>query len=104
MLGGSKGKIEEISSNDPISIDLSGGAQLVGYGEASDLAIEVSSGSQLDFTNFTSQNVSIELSSGSQATINLDGTLDADLSGGSQLYYIGDPTLGDIETSSGSSI
>ena len=104
LSGGSKGKIEEISSADPISIDLSGGAQLVGFGEAGDLSIDMSSGSHLDFTNFTSQNVSIELSGGSQATISLDGTLDADLSGGSELYYIGDPTLGDIETSSGSSI
>ena len=104
LSGGSKGKIEEISSTDPISIILSGGAQLVGFGEAGDLSIDMSSGSQLDFTNFTSQNVNIELSGGSQATINLDGTLDADLSGGSQLYYIGDPILGDIESSGGSSI
>jgi len=104
LSGGSKGKIEEISSTDPISIDLSGGAQLTGFGEAGDLSIDISSGSQLDFTNFTGQDVNIEMSGGSQATINLDGTLDADLSGGSQLYYIGDPTLGDIETSGGSSI
>ncbi|MCW4053650.1 MAG: DUF2807 domain-containing protein [Candidatus Bathyarchaeota archaeon] len=104
LSSGSKGKIEEISSTDPISIILSGGAQLVGFGEAGDLSIDMSSGSHLDFANFTSQNVNIELSGGSQATINLDGILDADLSGGSQLYYLGDPTLGDIESSGGSSI
>ena len=104
LSGGSQGKIEEISSTDSVSFDLSGGSQLTGHVEAGDLAIDASSGSQLDFTDFTVQDANIELSGGSQATINLDGTLDADLSGGSQLYYIGDPTLGDIETSGGSTI
>jgi len=104
LSGGARGIIEEISSADSVSFNLSGGSQLVGHGEAGNLEIDLSSGSRLDFTDFKSQNVNIELSGGSQATINMDGTLDADLSGGSQLYYIGDPTLGDIETSGGSSI
>ena len=104
LSGGTQGIINEISSTDSVSVSLSGGSQLVGYGEAGDLIIDGSSGSQLDFTDFASQNVNIELSGGSQATINMDGTLDADLSGGSQLHYIGDPTLGDIETSGGSTI
>jgi hypothetical protein len=30
--------------------------------------------------------------------------MDADLSGASHLYYIGEPTLGDIDISGGSSI
>lgn len=104
LSGGAQGKIEEITSSDSISIDLSGGSQLIGNGEAVDLTFDGSSGSQLDFTDFIVQDASVELSGGSQATINLDGTLDADLSGGSQLYYFGDPTLGDIEVSGGSSV
>ncbi len=104
LSGGAEGIIEEISSTDSVSFDLSGGSQLVGHGEAGNLEIDISSGSQLDFTDFTGQDVNIEVSGGSQATINLDGTLNADLSGGSQLYYIGDPTLGNIETSGGSTI
>jgi hypothetical protein len=48
--------------------------------------------------------VSIKLSGGRKTTINLDEVLEADLSGGSQLNYIGDPTLGKIEASSGSTI
>ena len=104
LSGGVQGRIEEITSSDSISIDLSGGSQLVGNGEAVDLTVDGSSGSQLDFTDFIVQDASIELSGGSQATINLDGTLDADLSGGSQLHYYGDPTFGDIEKSGGSII
>jgi len=49
-------------------------------------------------------NADVSLSGGSRATINLDGRLDADLSGGSNLLYIGDPTMGDINTSGGSTV
>ena len=73
-------------------------------GEANDLTIDASSGSVLELSNFTVHDVSVELSGGSISTVNLDGRLDADLSGGSQLWYIGDPTLGNIETSSGSRV
>ena len=104
LSGGAQGRIEEITSSDSISIELSGGSQLIGNGEAVDLTLDGSSGSQLDFADFIVQDASVELSGGSQATINLDGTLDADLSGGSQLHYYGDPTLGDIEISGGSII
>lgn len=125
LSGGAQGKLEEFSSTNPFSVelsegsslrgeietsadvefDLSGGSQLLGLvGEANDLTIDASSGSQLDLSGFTVHNVNVELNGGSRATINLDGRLDANLSGGSNLSYIGDPTLGNIETSSGSVI
>jgi len=104
LSGGSQGKLEEFSFTNSFSIDLSGGSRLVGLGEANDLTIDASGGSILDLSDFPANDVNIELSGGSQATINLDGTLDADLSGGSHLSYIGNPTLNNIETSSGSTI
>jgi predicted nucleic acid-binding Zn ribbon protein len=104
LSGGAQGIIEDFSSNHQVSIELSGGTQLTGKGSAGDLIVDASGGSQLHFKDYSVQNANIELSGGSQATINLDGTLDADLSGGSQLYYYGDATLGEIETSSGSQI
>jgi hypothetical protein len=104
LSGGAQGKIEDFSSSNKLSIELSGGTQLTGKGSAEDLAVDASGGSQLHFRDYSVQDANIELSGGSQATINLDGTLDADLSGGSKLYYYGDGTLGEIETSSGSQI
>lgn len=103
LSSGSQGLVEEFIS-DAISIDLSSGSQLIGYGEAESLDVNLSSRSQLDFSDFRASDVIVNLSGGSQATINLDGTLNADLSGGSQLTYIGDPTLENVETSGGSSI
>ena len=104
LSGGSQGKLEEFIFTNSFSIDLSGGSSLVGLGEANDFTINASGGSILDFSDFSANDVNVELSGGSQATINIDGTLDADLSGGSHLSYIGDPTLNNIETTSGSTI
>ena len=104
LSGGSHGKLEEFSFANSFSIDLSGGSHLLGLGEATDLTIDVSSGSHLDLSEFTAHDIDIELSGGSHATINLDGRLDADLSNGSHLTYIGDPFFGNIETSGGSII
>ncbi len=104
LSGGVQGKIEDFASTNQLSIDLSGGSQLTGEGSTGELIVDASGGSQLHFADYLAQDSDIELSGGSQATINLDGTLNADLSGGSHLYYYGNPTLGEIETSSGSQI
>ena len=104
LSGGVQGKLEEFRSNNTFSVELSGGSRLVGVGEANDLTIDASGGSVLDLSDFLTHNVNIELSGGSLATINLDGRLDAYLSGGSRLSYFGDPIIGTIERSSGSTI
>ena len=104
-LSGGSSMSGDFATSGDMELDLSGGSKLPGLvGEANDLTIDASSGSQLDLSDFTVHNANIELSGGSSATINLDGRLDADLSGGSNLSYIGDPTLGNIERSSGSVI
>jgi len=49
-------------------------------------------------------NANIILSGASDGTINLDGRLDADLSGASTLEYIGEPTLGSLDISGASNL
>jgi hypothetical protein len=125
LSGGSQATINDFISSNMFSVDLSGGSQLEGSfttpedvdfelfggsqvddfdGEAKDATIELSQGSQLDLSEFVVNNSNINLSGGSQATINLSGRLDANLTGGSTLEYIGEPVLGDIEVSGGSTI
>ena len=58
----------------------------------------------MDLEGLPIKNADIELSGASNGTVNLDGTLNADLSGASHLYYAGEPTLGDIDISGASSI
>jgi hypothetical protein len=43
-------------------------------------------------------------SGASTVTVNLSGRLDADASGSSDIYYLGNPELGSIDTSGTSSV
>ena len=73
-------------------------------GRADSLEITGSGSCNLELSNFKVHNAKINLSGASQATIDLDGRLDADLSGASKLIYIGNATLGDINVTGGSTI
>lgn len=79
------------------TVDLTGGAEdlQVGY---------CSGGSVLELTNFPVNDADVNVSGASTATVRLDGRLDADVSGASHLYYIGNPTMGDIVTSGDSTV
>ena len=123
--GGTQGVLDDFSSQLEILVELSGGSSLTGDfttsedaeftlsggsrvieldGGANDLRISGSGGSQLDLSDFSVHDVSVNLSGGSSATIDLDGRLDGDLSGGSHLKYEGNPTTVDVSTSGGSTV
>jgi len=87
-----------------VDFELSGASHLIATGTGSDLISEVSGASNLDLTNFHINDANVVLSGTSHATINLDGRLDVDASGLSSLEYIGEPTLGTINTSGVSSV
>ena len=87
-----------------VTIDLSGASNLNGKGVADDLLISASGASRLELSDFPVHNVNVVLSGASHATINLDGRLDANLSGASHVRYIGDPTMGNIQTSGDSTV
>jgi len=114
MLNMSTGDIEtDISGASRVSgnvtagdaeFDVSGASTVQLQGSASDLVIEASGASSVELADFPVNNADVELSGASRGTINLDGRLDADLSGASNLKYIGEPTMGDINTSGASTL
>ena len=79
-------------------IDVSGASTLDASGTAQDLRSRVSGASNMDLSNFPVNNADVEVYGASQAIINLDGVLNADLSGASRLEYFGEHTMGDINT------
>jgi hypothetical protein len=89
---------------DDAEFDISGASSVTLSGSANDLDANVSGASRLEIEDFPVHSADVNLSGASSGTINLDGTLDANLSGASHLYYIGEPTLGSLDTSGGSSI
>ncbi len=82
-----------------VTFELSGASHLTGNGMGSNLSSSVSGASNLDLTNFQVNDANLDLSGASHATVNLIGRLDAQASGASSLQYIGEPTLGIINTS-----
>lgn len=84
--------------------DLSGASSLELVGSANDIDIDASGASRVGFSDFSVFDIDIDLSGASSATIDVSGRLDCSLSGASRLYYTGNPTLGSIETSGGSTI
>lgn len=104
LSGGVKGTATGFISSHDFTIGASGGSMVEMGGDAPDLTIGASGGSQLDLSGFHVANAHVEMSGGSQATVNLDGRLDATLSEGCRLSFVGNPTMGDINTSRGSII
>jgi len=121
--GASRGTVSGFSSAEDLDISVSGASRLTGditagdvefdisgastiqlEGSADDIFANVSGASQFNLDNFTVDNADINFSGASSGTVNLDGRLDADLSGASRLWYIGEPTMGTINTSGASTI
>jgi hypothetical protein len=93
----------EIDTGD-LTVDVSGASFVNLAGEGDNLDCEASGASTIDLEDFTVHDVQSQLSGASKLTVNMDGTLDADLSGASNLIYYGDAQLGNIDTSGASSI
>jgi len=121
--GASRGTVSDFSSNEDLDITVSGASRVTGditagnvefeisgastiqlEGSANDMVADVSGASSLNLDDFTVNNADVDFSGASSGTINLSGRLDADLSGASRLWYIGEPTMGTIDTSGASTI
>ena len=102
MSGGSELIGDIVTGN--VDADLSGGSVVELKGMGKKLSVDGSGGSDVHFRNFPVENADIRLSGGGTATVNVSGTLNVDLSGGSSLIYLGDPQLGEIDLSGGSTI
>jgi hypothetical protein len=102
--GGTQGDVRGFTSSHDFSLVLSGGSTISLEGAANDLTISGSGGSRLYLSDFPVHDATVNLSGGSQATVNLDGRLDGDVSGGSQLKYVGNPATVDVNTSGGSTV
>lgn len=100
LSGAADGVVTGFTSSEVFILELSGASRVVIDGAANDLIFRGSGASDANLSNFRVQNADVDLSGASEATINVDGRLDADVSGVSTLLYIGEPTLGNIDISS----
>ena len=87
-----------------VDFDISGASNLSLTGSGQALKAEVSGASRMSLDNFTTDNADTDVSGASTCVVNTGGTLDAEVSGASTLYYIGSPLMGDIDISGASGI
>jgi len=91
----------DISASD-IDLQLSGGSRIEITGSANNLIAEGSGGSHFELGAFPVDGADINISGGGGATIDVNGTLNIDLSGGSRVIYTGEPKIDNINLSGGS--
>jgi hypothetical protein len=89
---------------DDVAFDISGASTIQLDGSANDMVADVSGASHFNLDDFTVSNADVDFSGASSGTINLNGRLDADLSGASRLWYIGEPTMGTLDISGASTL
>jgi hypothetical protein len=87
-----------------LTVELSGASRLTGQGTGGNLVSEVSGASNMELENFQVNDVNVNLSGASHAVVNPTGTLNVDASGASSLQYVGNPTLGTVNTSGASTV
>ncbi len=103
LSGASSLEMTNINMGDAI-LEVSEASTLNARGTAHNLFSLVSVASNIDLSNFHVNNADINVKGSSQATINLEGILNAMVSGASTLEYIGEPTMGDVTTLDSSTI
>jgi hypothetical protein len=86
------------------NVRLSGASTAELNGRAENLSAFASGASSLRLGDFAVGDVHFDLSGASNGTLNASGTISGRLSGASHLSYLGNPSLGDINTCGGSSI
>ena len=93
----------DITAGD-IEFDVSGASTVQLEGSADDMVAIISGASRFNLGDFAVNNANVNVSGASTGTINLDGRLDANVSGASTLLYIGDPVMGAIDVSDASTL
>ncbi len=103
VLSGSSSLQGDIDAGN-VRIDVSGSSDVLLTGSGQDLAVEASGSSDVELADFPVADADVEASGSSDVNIHASGTLTADASGGSRVRYLGNPTLGRVDTSGGASV
>jgi len=121
--GASQAQINGIQSADNFTAEASGASRIHGDAAVADVELEASGASNIslagsggnvtanasgastiDLEEFTALDAQTEASGASTVIVNIEGILDANASGGSNIHYVGNPQMGDIQTSGGSNV
>jgi hypothetical protein len=87
-----------------IDVNLTDGSHVDLEGSANDIKIISHDGSVVNLENFTVANADLSIGDGGILIIKVKGTLNANLSAGAHVTYVGNPSIGSIRLSGGATI
>jgi hypothetical protein len=87
-----------------LTVEASGASNVTLDGAGQNLRANASGGSEIDLSNLPVADARVQAAGASTIRVQPSGTLDVEASGASNVYYSGNPTLGNISTSGASSI
>jgi hypothetical protein len=87
-----------------VDITLTDGSRIELEGSAKDIKIVSHDGSRADLEDFTVADADLYIGDGGTLTIDVTGILNTNLSAGSHVTYIGNPTLGAVKVTSGATL
>ena len=93
----------DVDATDMV-LDASGASTIFMAGTASNVRASASGASTIDLTELAAIDAQTEASGASTVIVNVEGILDANASGGSNIYYLGQPEMGNIDTSGGAEV
>jgi hypothetical protein len=94
--GASKADCRDVATGET-KVALQGASSLTLTGSGGNADISGKGASKADLGGLPVANATVKLEGASDATVNTDGMLDVDLAGGSDVRYLGEPTLGDVK-------
>ena len=97
-------KITGIMKAENAAFDVSGASKVELEGSAENTVLNASGASRVNLADFTLNDANVKLNGASEATVNAKGRLDAAVSDASTLYFLGNPTTGDISVTGASTI
>jgi hypothetical protein len=117
LTGAVAGKVSGFKSSENFNLDMTGASTMTldikagntefhirgacsidAKGAAESLVIDVNGACKLEMKEFAVKNAAIRLNGASTCTANVTGRLDARLGGVSNLFLLGEPTIGDIRS------
>jgi len=93
-----------IQSRVQTILNVSGASHVTLSGSTKELELEANGASHADLEKYIVESTDVKLSGASHGTVNINGRLNARLTGASDLAWIGTAAMGDIETTGASKI
>jgi hypothetical protein len=102
-LSGSSSLKGDIAAGDT-NLDISGSSDINLSGTGGNLILDASGSSNVDLSEYQVSDANLDVSGASSVTVNPGGTLNVIASGASEVFYLGEPTLGKVDSSGSSNV